>query len=71
MKIVNERIAHRGITLTGDYINVDIKTEFTCSEGHKWDTAPCNVMGGSGCPHCAGNAKGQGGGDVRRRRGVR
>ena len=30
-EIVNERIAHKGIAMTGDYINVDTKTEFACS----------------------------------------
>ena len=54
-EIVNERIAHRGIAMTGDYINNKTKTEFTCSEVHHWDARPDSVMSGKGCPHCVGN----------------
>ena len=52
-EIVNERIAHRGIAMTGDYIGARTKTEFACSEGHGWDATPKNVMKGRGCPDCA------------------
>ena len=52
-EIVNERIAHRGIAMTGDYINTFTKTEFTCFEGHSWDAAPYSVMRGNGCPDCS------------------
>ena len=52
-EIVNERIAHRGIAMTGNYINGKTKTEFACSEGHVWDALPNNVTNGTGCPHCA------------------
>ena len=54
-EIVNERIAHRGIAMTGDYINNSTNTEFTCSDGHSWNAKPRDVIRGNGCPHCAGN----------------
>ena len=52
-EIVNERIAHRGIAMTGDYINNRTKTEFACSDGHSWDATSGHVMNGKGCPDCA------------------
>lgn len=55
-EIVNERIVDRGIRLVGDYVNALTKTTFECAKRHQWDAAPAQVMGGSGCPHCAGNA---------------
>ena len=55
-EIVNDRIADRGIKLVGEYVNTSTKTTFECKEGHKWDAKPNDVMRGSGCPHCAGQA---------------
>jgi hypothetical protein len=54
-EIVNERIAHRGIVMLGDYSNRATKALFQCSEGHAWETTPGNVMAGTGCRVCAGN----------------
>ena len=51
---INARIANRGITLIGEYENTNTKTAFQCPEGHTWDALPNDVMGGTGCPHCAG-----------------
>ena len=54
-KIVNERIADRGLVMLGEYVNSQTKTQFKCNEGHTWEATPNNVMGGTSCPHCSGN----------------
>ena len=54
-QIVNERITDRGLILLGEYKNNAKKTVFQCSEGHRWEAAPANVMAGTGCAVCAGN----------------
>jgi hypothetical protein len=54
-KIVNTRIADRGIVLLGEYFANHTKSHFQCSKGHTWKATPANVMYGTGCPHCAGN----------------
>ena len=46
----------RGIVMVGDYVNIRTKTTCQCSEGHEWQARPSDVMKGSGCPHCAGQA---------------
>jgi len=52
--IVNERIAHRGIVMIGEYRGVGKKSLFRCSHGHSdWMVAPTNVLNGVGCPRCA------------------
>jgi Zn finger protein HypA/HybF involved in hydrogenase expression len=53
---VNTRLAGRGLSLVGDLSGVLQKATFHCSKGHHWDAIPNNVMRGSGCPHCAGQA---------------
>ena len=55
-EIVNDRIADRGILLLGEYSGTNTRTLFQCSEGHTWETNPGSVMGGTGCPHCDGQA---------------
>jgi len=55
-EIVNDRIVDRGIKLIGNFLNSTTKTRFRCSEGHEWDTAPANILSGSGCPECSGRA---------------
>ena len=52
-KIVNDRIAYRGIVLLDQYINNKTKLRFRCREGHVWETAPSNVLSGRGCHTCA------------------
>lgn len=52
-KTINERLEARGIVLTGAYKNTTIKAEFVGACGHKWQTRPHSVLGGTGCPHCA------------------
>jgi len=49
---VRDRLASRGISLVGKYINSQTKAQFQCNEGHIWATTPSSVMGGRGCPHC-------------------
>lgn len=51
--IITERLAERGITLIGGYVNTNTKTQFQCQRGHEWTTEPHHVMRGDGCPHCA------------------
>jgi len=55
-EIVNERIKHRGVIMTGEYTTSVSKTSFRCSEGHTWEAPPGNVMAGTGCMVCAGTA---------------
>jgi len=52
VEIVRQRLANRGITLLGEYVNSQTKTQFRCENGHTWETTPNSVMGGRGCPHC-------------------
>ena len=52
-EIINERISHRGITLVGNYINNETKSEFRCENNHNWMTTPNHLMSGIGCPECA------------------
>ena len=52
-EIVNERIAHRGIVMIGEYTQANAKALFQCSKGHKWLARPNHVMRGIGCPSCA------------------
>ena len=49
---MNERIAHRGYELIDEYINNSTTRRFRCSEGHTWETAPANVLSGTGCHFC-------------------
>ena len=52
-EIVNERIAHRGISLIGEYVRSSQKTTFQCDQGHTWEAKPNDLLTGYGCPHCA------------------
>ena len=51
---VRQRLAEKGITLVGDYVDTQTKTRFRCEEGHVWETTPNAVMCRTGCPDCAG-----------------
>lgn len=42
------------IVMTGDYHGSYVKAEFQCKKGHSWLSVPSSVMGGTGCPRCAG-----------------
>lgn len=50
---VNDRVADRGYHLVGPYINAGTMAVFECSEGHKWNAVPDNILRGKGCPSCA------------------
>lgn len=53
-RIVQQRLDNTGMGLriTGKYINMSTKTEFTCSAGHIWMTVVYHAIGGKGCPQC-------------------
>jgi hypothetical protein len=53
-EIVNGRIAHRGLTMVGDYVTNRNKSQFKCQHGHYWMARPSDVdKGETGCPTCA------------------
>lgn len=49
---MNKRLAGRGITLIGHVRSKYGKSNFQCSNGHEWRTAPNDVAEGEGCPQC-------------------
>jgi hypothetical protein len=55
-EIVNERLKNRNVQLIGEYINMDTKALFKCSENHEWETIPYHVLGKAqtGCRICNG-----------------
>jgi hypothetical protein len=53
---VNEKLSHRGISLTEAYIDGGTYVRFKCNSGHIWSAQPRHVLHGRGCPDCYGNA---------------
>jgi hypothetical protein len=53
MDILQERIAHKGFTISGSYVNAHTKIEIKCPEGHTWEATPDHISQGQGCPHCS------------------
>jgi thiol-disulfide isomerase/thioredoxin len=55
-EVVIQRLkdAGRTIRMVGEYVKASTRTEFECDKGHTWVTTPEAVMGGTGCPDCAG-----------------
>lgn len=49
---INDRLADRGITIIGDYKNIETKTKFQCPDGHQWSATTNNILKGRGCPKC-------------------
>ena len=50
---VNEKLYERGIQLLSEYRNCHYKSEFTCSNGHRWFATPDNIVRKEqGCPQC-------------------
>lgn len=48
----------RGFKWAGSHISRIIDTTgWECNEGHRWRTAYANILRGTGCPHCFGNAR--------------
>lgn len=53
---INEDLARTGrkLRLEGDYVNARVPTKFRCLVcDYMWDTSPCNVRQGTGCPVCS------------------
>ena len=46
-----------GKCLSNIYINSKTNLRWKCSEGHQWEATPNNVLRGTWCRHCAGNAR--------------
>lgn len=46
-----------GKCISEEYINLNTKLLWECSEGHQWESIPKNIKKGSWCPHCAGTSK--------------
>jgi hypothetical protein len=58
IETVVSRLAERGFTLVGDYVNANTQTLIRCSKGHEWAAQTRYIINaGWGCPHCAGNFK--------------
>ena len=53
---INQRLLHRGVRMTGDFVNTRTKTEFTCNFSHTWIAKPNSVLNGRGCPHCSNHS---------------
>ena len=53
------KLAHERefIWLGPEVKRVIYKTEWQCQNGHKFEASFNNIQRGSGCPHCAGNAR--------------
>lgn len=47
-----------GKCLSTDYVNVNSKLLWQCSEGHTWKAVPSTVKLGHWCPSCAGQERG-------------
>lgn len=57
--VVEARLAEKGLSLRGAYVNTNTKCVLACSNGHEWDANVGNVLkkNGTGCPHCVGMAQ--------------
>lgn len=56
---MNKRLEGRGITLVGHVRSKFGKSNFHCSNGHKWRTVPNDVAQGEGCPYCGMGTSGR------------
>lgn len=56
---VNEaKEVNPNIMVTGKYVNTNTPIGHKCLiDGYEWDAIPSGILGGSGCPKCAGNIK--------------
>lgn len=50
---MNKSLQGRGIKLLGEVKSKTGKSDFICSNGHKWRTTPILVAEGEGCPICS------------------
>lgn len=55
-ELINERLIDSGITMIDEYINSRTKITFQCANSHQWLSRPDSIMGGKGCPVCAGKS---------------
>ena len=51
-EIINKRLYSKGIQLIGEYLGSLSNTTFMCTNEHKWEARPNNVLGKNGCPSC-------------------
>jgi hypothetical protein len=51
-KLINERLADKGIELIGEYVGQKVESLFRCNEGHKWNSTPLNAIKSQGCGFC-------------------
>lgn len=54
---VDNYLFSRGFKMVGTYTKGRDKHTFECINGHQWSSRFDHIKGGSGCPHCYGNAK--------------
>lgn len=54
---MHKRIEGRGISLTGHVRSKYGRSDFACSNGHKWRAKPINIAEGGGCPECGMGAQ--------------
>lgn len=54
---INNIAKERGITLVSYSGNIKSNSVFKCLKNHEWETKAINVIRGSGCPHCARQAR--------------
>jgi glutaredoxin len=58
LEVVIARLAERGFTLVGQYVNANTHTLIRCAKDHEWSAQTRYIINaGWGCPHCAGNIK--------------
>lgn len=59
-KSVDDKLCGRNIERVGEIAGAHYKTTWRCLAadcGHEWDTAPTNILSGSGCPKCSNHIK--------------
>lgn len=47
---------HGGFLVSTEWLGYDVKHEWECVEGHRWETTPTLVRKGHWCPECASRA---------------
>ena len=50
-------LSRGGRLLSPEYLGTQTKHWWQCRDGHAFDSIPANVLRGSWCPFCAGNAR--------------
>lgn len=53
---INDRLSHKGIRITGEYVSSTVSTLVECKNGHQWKTRVANLLNRKdGCPLCSGH----------------